>query len=259
VSARRDKPQGPLEREGRRLLRQSSRALERLERACAGAVAAAAEVTIACLEAGGTVYFCGNGGSAADAQHLACELAGRYLMQRPGLAAVALSTNTSSLTAIGNDYGFDQVFSRQLEGLGEPGDVLVAITTSGNSPNVMRAARVARRLGMTVIGMTGLKGNRFAAACDIALITPQTVTPRVQEGHLVMGHALCELIERGLFGRRPAVNGARRRTRARPRARRAASGAASAGSGGKASASRARALRARRAAARRGPARAPRP
>ncbi len=194
---------GPLERQARAALMDAGRSLGRLEHFAAREVAAAAEAAIACLEAGGTMYFCGNGGSAADAQHLACELAGRYLLDRPGLAAVALTTNTSSLTAIGNDYDFNQVFSRQLEGLGVPGDVLVALTTSGRSPNVLRAIQAARRLGMTVIGFTGLKGKGFARRCDVALVTPSLSTPRVQEGHIAMGHALCELIEHALFsGRR---------------------------------------------------------
>ena len=203
MKVRRRAAGGPLERAARAILADSSRAQRRVERDCASAVAAAAEVVTACLEAGGTIYFCGNGGSAADAQHLACELAGRFLVDRPALAAVALSTNTSSLTAIGNDYGYDHVFSRQLEGLGEPGDVLVAITTSGTSKSVRRAVRVAQRLGMTVIGMTGLKGRDFAAECDVALITPHALTPRVQEGHITMGHAFCELVERALTPRAP--------------------------------------------------------
>ena len=203
------------------MLRDSGRSLMRLERAATRAVAGAAEAAIECLESGGTVFFCGNGGSAADAQHLAAELAGRYFVDRPSLAAVALTTNVSSLTAIGNDYGFDRVFSRQLEGLGTPGDVLVAISTSGNSPNVMQAIEVAHGLGMTVIGMTGEKGQRFARLCDHALITPSASTPRIQEGHIAMGHALCELIERTLFPVRPLpgrASGAKRRARTPRRA-----------------------------------------
>ena len=197
------------------MLRDSGRSLMRLERAATRAVAGAAEAAIECLESGGTVFFCGNGGSAADAQHLAAELAGRYFVDRPSLAAVALTTNVSSLTAIGNDYGFDRVFSRQLEGLGTPGDVLVAISTSGNSPNVLQAIEVAHGLGMTVIGMTGEKGQRFARLCDHALVTPSASTPRIQEGHIAMGHALCELIERTLFPVRPGTSrgsGAKKRT-----------------------------------------------
>jgi D-sedoheptulose 7-phosphate isomerase len=191
------------------VLRDAGRSMIRLERAMTRAVAGAAEAAIECLESGGTVFFCGNGGSAADAQHLAAELAGRYFTDRPALAAVALTTNVSSLTAIGNDFGFERVFSRQLEGLGTPGDVLVAISTSGNSPNVLRAIEVAHGLGMTVIGMTGAKGQRFARLCDHALVTPDASTPRIQEGHIAMGHALCELIERSLFPVRPGAGRAR--------------------------------------------------
>jgi D-sedoheptulose 7-phosphate isomerase len=199
--------QGPLEREARATLAAAALSIQRLEKSAARSVAAAAEAVIASLEAGGTVYFCGNGGSAADAQHLACELAGRFLSDRPALAATALTTNTSSLTAIGNDYGFEHAFSRQLEGLGVPGDVLVAITTSGTSANVTRAVRTAHRLGMVVIGMTGAAGRRFAAECDLALVTPSASTPHVQEGHIVMGHALCELIERAMFPAKRARGG----------------------------------------------------
>ncbi len=190
---------GPLEREARAVLRDAGAAMRRLERACTRTVAEAAEALVACLESGGTVYFCGNGGSAADAQHLAAELAGRYLTDRPALAATALTTNSSALTAIGNDFGFDQVFSRQLEGVAMPGDVLVAITTSGGSENILRAVESAHAMGVIVVGMTGLKGRRFAAVCDFALITPSDFTPRIQEGHIAMGHALCELVERAMF------------------------------------------------------------
>jgi D-sedoheptulose 7-phosphate isomerase len=190
--------------------------MARLERTASRAVAEAAEAIVASLESGGTVYFCGNGGSAADAQHLACELAGRYLMDRPSLAAVALTTNVSSLTAIGNDFGFDEVFSRQLEGLGAPGDVLVALTTSGGSRNVARAVEAAHAQGMVVIGFTGRKGTKFAAQCDYALVTPDDATPRIQEGHIAMGHALCELVEREMSP--PAPRRARTRRGAGSRA-----------------------------------------
>ena len=190
---------GPLEREARVVLRDAGDSLKRLEVHCTRAVAAAAEAMISSLGSGGTVYFCGNGGSAADAQHLAAELAGRYFLDRPALAAVALTTNSSALTAIGNDFGFEQVYARQLRGVGTPGDVLVAITTSGRSGNVLAAIETAHELGMTVIGMTGLSGRRFAARCDHALVTPSDSTPRIQEGHIAMGHALCELVERALF------------------------------------------------------------
>ena len=195
---KRERGTGWLEREARAALRESGRAMTRLERN-ARAVAEAAEALVATLESGGTVYFCGNGGSAADAQHLAAELSGRFRTDRPALAAVALTTNSSALTAIGNDYGFEQVFSRQLEGLGVAGDVLVAISTSGESANVSRAIEVAHRQGLTVIGMTGPAGRRFAALCDLALVAPGRTTPFVQEGHIAMGHTLCGLVERALF------------------------------------------------------------
>ena len=167
--------------------------------ACATEVAKAAEALAASLKQRGTAYFCGNGGSAADAQHLAAELAGRFFIERPAMAGIALTTNTSSITAIGNDYGYEFIFSRQLEGLGKKGDVLVAITTSGNSKNILEAVKMARKLGMSVIGMTGEKGGDFAKLCDITLVTPSDKTPRIQEGHIAMGHAMCEFAERALY------------------------------------------------------------
>lgn len=216
---------GPLERAARALLAESARSLQKLERATGRAVAEAAELVIASLESGGTVYFCGNGGSAADSQHFAAELAGRYLLDRPALAATALTTNSSSLTAIGNDFGYDVSFSRQLEGLATPGDVLVAISTSGNSVNVLRAVATARERGMQVIGMTGSKGAKLIAVSDVALATPSAHTPRIQEGHLAMGHALCELVERGLFEARDEARPRRSRASPTRRAPRAGSSA----------------------------------
>jgi len=215
---------GPLVREARAALSESARTMTRLARENAAAVAAAAEALVQCFENGGTAYFCGNGGSAADAQHLAAEFSGRYLIDRPGLPAVALTTNSSAVTAIGNDYGYDQVFSRQLEGLGAPGDVLVAITTSGGSESVRRSVRAAHALGLTVIGMTGARGAEFAALCDIALVTPSASTPNIQEGHIAMGHAFCLLVERALFPRAAAPA-----RPAPPRKARAARGGGAAG------------------------------
>jgi D-sedoheptulose 7-phosphate isomerase len=210
MKRRRQQQRGPLERLARATLREAGRNMVGVERACAPALAAAAEVVIACLESGGTVFFCGNGGSAADAQHLACELSGRYLMDRPALAAVALTTNSSALTAIANDYGYEAVFARQLEGVGAPGDVLVAITTSGRSASVLNAVHAAHACGMTVVGLAGAAGKRFAAHCDHALITPGSATPRVQEAHIALGHTLCELVERAIFARaRPERRGGR--------------------------------------------------
>lgn len=193
---------GGLEVSAARALRETARVTARLEKQMAGPVAEAAAVMIRCFREGGMVFFCGNGGSAADAQHLACEFSGRYLIERPGLPSVSLTTNSSALTAIGNDYGYDQVFSRQLEGIGSPGDVLVAITTSGASKSVRLAVDRAHAMGMTVIGMTGLKGAAFAKRCDIALVTPHELTPHVQEGHIAMGHAFCRIVEHELFGKR---------------------------------------------------------
>jgi len=190
---------GPIERAAHAALQATARSIALLAQKNAPAVAAAAELIMGCFENGGTVFFCGNGGSAADAQHLAAEFSGRYLVDRPGLPAVALTTNSSAVTAIGNDYGYDQVFSRQLEGMGAPGDVLVAITTSGRSESIRRAVREAHRLKMTVIGMTGAKGGEFAAMCDVALITPSAMTPHIQEGHIAMGHAFCLIVERSMF------------------------------------------------------------
>lgn len=204
---------GPLERQASASLRAASSTISRLERTGARAIAAAAEAMIACLENGGTVFFCGNGGSAADAEHLACELSGRYLVDRPSLAAVALTANTSALTAIGNDFGFEHVFARALEGLGSPGDVLVAMTTSGRSRNVRRAVEVARGLGMVVVGLTGPAGAEFAARCDVTIISQHTSTPRIQEAHIVAGHITCELVEHALFPQ--AVKGPARRRRGR--------------------------------------------
>lgn len=206
----------PFAREAKAALAESARSMARLARTNAAAVAAAAEAIIACFEDGGTVFFCGNGGSAADAQHLACEFSGRYMIDRPGLPAVALTTNSSSLTAIGNDFGYEEVFSRQLEGMGAPGDVLVAITTSGKSESIRRAVDVAHEFDMTVIGMTGAKGGDFAARCDIALVTPHTVTPNIQEGHIAMGHAFCMIVEKALFAGVKMPAAGRLRAEAKP-------------------------------------------
>ena len=208
----------PLEIGARAWLREATATLKRTETRCAAAVAEAAETVVHCLETGGTVYFCGNGGSAADSQHLAAEFSGRFQLERAPLAAVALTTNSSALTAIGNDYGYEHVFSRQLEGLGTPGDVLIAISTSGGAKSVRRAVLAARGLGMTTIAMTGTKGDAFAASCDLALVTPSDVTSHIQEGHIAMGHALCLLVEKAIFGAPGATA-----SRARP-SRRAGSG-----------------------------------
>lgn len=155
----------------------------------------AIDVIAARLLAGNKVMFFGNGGSAADAQHLAAEFVNRFLRDRRALAAIALTTDTSALTSIGNDLGFDQVFSRQVEALGRPGDLVVAISTSGNSPNVLRAVEAARRLGCITVGFTGGSGGRLAKVVDEAFVVPSAETPRIQETHITLGHALCALVD----------------------------------------------------------------
>ncbi|MBK1665871.1 phosphoheptose isomerase [Rhodospirillum rubrum] len=165
---------------------------------CAPAIAEAAALVTASLRAGGKVMFCGNGGSAADAQHLAAELEGRYLKERAPLPGMALTTNTSTLTAVGNDYGFDHIFSRQVSAHGRPGDVLVALSTSGNSANVLRAIEAAREKGVSVIGLTGAGGGKMAEVCDLCLRVPSTQTPQIQQMHIAVGHLLCGLVEDAL-------------------------------------------------------------
>jgi len=152
------------------------------------------------LRAGGTLFTCGNGGSAADAQHIAAELSGKFYLHRPGLPALALTTNTSALTAIANDFSYDEVFSRQLEGLARPGDVLFALTTSGGSANCRRAVEWARANGVTTVAFTGKKGGDFAALCDHAFVVASDDTPHIQEAHITLGHALCALAEAAIYG-----------------------------------------------------------
>lgn len=164
-------------------------------------IARAVDACVASLRAGGKILFAGNGGSAADAQHWAGELVSRFYYDRPGLAAVALTTDSSILTAIGNDYGYDYTFARQVEALGRAGDVLVAISTSGNSPNILRAAEAARARGMRVLGFTGRGGGKLAPLSDICFRMPSDETPRIQEGHEIVGHLLCALIEAGMHPR----------------------------------------------------------
>jgi D-sedoheptulose 7-phosphate isomerase len=164
----------------------------------AAEVATAAGMIEAALRSGGKALFCGNGGSAADAQHLAAELLGRFLLERAPLPAMALTANSSAVTAIGNDYGFDDVFARQVRGLGRAGDVLVGISTSGRSRNVVAAFAAARERGVATIGFTGASGGPVAEAADLAIRAPAASTPRIQEMHIAIGHTLCELVERAL-------------------------------------------------------------
>ena len=162
-------------------------------------LARATEVVIDCLRRGNKVLLFGNGGSASQAQHITAELIGRYLKNRPGLSAIALTTDTSNLTAIGNDFGFDLVFARQVEALARPGDVVIALSTSGASPNVLRGIEAARRQGATTIGFTGGVGGPLKDQTDIAISVPSRHTPHIQEAHLAMLHALCGAVEAALF------------------------------------------------------------
>ncbi len=166
--------------------------------ALAPEVSDAVDLIYSALDAGGQLLIAGNGGSAGDAQHIAAELTGRFLLERQALRALALHGNTSALTAIGNDYGYEYVFARELSAHARPGDVLLAISTSGNSRNILRAIEVARRLKVSVIGLTGESGGEMRAACDLCLCVPSRSTARIQEMHIMIGHAICELLEERL-------------------------------------------------------------
>lgn len=157
----------------------------------------------ACVEAyrrGNKTLLAGNGGSAADAQHIAAELVGRYGFDRPSIPSLALTTDTSNLTAIGNDYGYDKVFSRQLEGMGAEGDVFFGISTSGNSENVLNAFESAKAKGIITVALVGKDGGKMAQMADIAIVVPSNATPRIQESHILIGHIICDVIEKELFG-----------------------------------------------------------
>lgn len=165
-------------------------------KASAPAIVEAARICSEAIRNGGKVLFCGNGGSAADAQHLAAELVGRYEMERPAMSALALTTDTSILTSVSNDYGYDDVFARQVRGLGQSGDVLYAISTSGNSSNVIKAMLAAHERGMKVIAVTGATGGRMKDFCDLLLNVPATRANHVQEMHIAIGHMICGIVER---------------------------------------------------------------
>ena len=160
----------------------------------------AIDFIIEALRRGNTIMFCGNGGSAADAQHLAAELIGRYKLDRTPLPALALTVDTSALTAIANDYSFDDIFARQVRGIGRANDVLIAISTSGTSPNVLRAIEAAREKGITTIGLTGQSGGRMRQLCDICVSVPSDQTNHIQEMHIAIGHMICGVVEQRLFG-----------------------------------------------------------
>jgi D-sedoheptulose 7-phosphate isomerase len=161
-------------------------------------IISAAEAIIGALKSGHKLFFCGNGGSAADSQHIAAEFVGRFQKERKALPAIALTTDSSALTALGNDYSFDIVFSRPLQALGQKGDVLIAISTSGNSKNVLEAVKQAKLMGINTISVTGGKGGQLAILSDIAIIAASSKTARIQESHLVILHAICELVENSL-------------------------------------------------------------
>lgn len=161
---------------------------------------AAVEKIVACFRSGGRVYFCGNGGSAADAQHLAAEFSGRFYFDRPVLPADALHCNSSYLTAVANDYGYEKVFARLISGMGRKGDILVGISTSGNSKNILQAFDVCKEKGLITIAMTGASGGKMREQADLLINVPSNDTPRIQEAHITVGHIICELVEQEIFG-----------------------------------------------------------
>jgi len=179
---------------------QDHRALiDLLERDTTPLIAEMGSLISAALTNGNKLLVMGNGGSAADSQHFVAEIVGRFKMERKALPAVALSTDTSILTAIGNDYGFESIFSRQVEALAAPGDIVVGLSTSGNSPNVLKALKVARERGCRTVGLLGKDGGSIRTVCDLALVVPSTDTPRIQEGHITIIHIVCDLVEKALF------------------------------------------------------------
>jgi D-sedoheptulose 7-phosphate isomerase len=173
--------------------------LQRIEEELSARIAESVVMLVDAFSAGNKLLIMGNGGSAADAQHFAAEMVGRFMMERRALPAIALTTDTSALTAIGNDYGFDRVFSRQVEALAEPGDVVFGISTSGNSANIALAFKTARSRGCRTIGLLGKGGGTIQELVDIPLVIPSSATPRIQEGHITIIHIICDLLEKGLF------------------------------------------------------------
>ncbi len=179
---------------------QSARLKEEMARTCGEMVVQIARLMVQALNSGGKILLCGNGGSAADCQHFAGEMVGRFKLQRRGLPTVALSTDTSVLTSLANDYHFDIVFSRQIEALGRQGDILVAFSTSGNSPNVLQAVKTAKELGIITVGFTGKSGGKLKDMVDVCLTVPADETSLIQEGHETAFHIVCQLIEKEMFG-----------------------------------------------------------
>jgi D-sedoheptulose 7-phosphate isomerase len=189
-----DRPGGDAERI-RELARQHAAVVELFFSRSAAQVDAVAATLIAALRSGGKLLFFGNGGSAADAQHLAAEFVNRFAVERRALPAIALTTDSSVLTSIGNDYAFERIFARQVEALGRPGDVAIGLSTSGRSPNVIEGLRAARRGGLVTVGLTGEAGGALAGECDLILMVPSSDTARIQETHILAGHILCRLVD----------------------------------------------------------------
>ncbi len=199
MEERRERLRPPAAARVREILLESADVKRALAEEAGAAIAAAASLVAETFARGGKLLLFGNGGSAADAQHLAGELTGRFRRERDALPAIALTANTSDLTAIGNDYAFDRVFSRLVAAYGREGDAVLAISTSGNSPNVLEAVREARQRGLRSIGLTGRGGGKLAPAVDVAIVVPSADTQRIQESHIAVGHVLCELVEEALF------------------------------------------------------------
>jgi D-sedoheptulose 7-phosphate isomerase len=181
-------------------LRSHCEVMTALERELSPAIESAVSLLVEAFNNGRKLLVMGNGGSAADAQHLAAEIVGRFKLERRALPAIAFTTDTSILTAVGNDYGFDQIFSRQMEALAEPGDVVIGISTSGNSPNVQAALEVARKKGCRTVALLGRDGGSIKSITELPLVVPSNDTPRIQEGHIAIIHIVCDLLEKKLFG-----------------------------------------------------------
>lgn len=174
----------------------------KVDQAMLGLMDQVAQVCVEALQSGKKILLAGNGGSAADAQHIAGELVSRFAFDRPGLPAIALTTDTSIMTAIGNDYGYEKLFERQIQALGNAGDIFIAYSTSGNSKNIIAALSEAKRKGLISVGLTGNRGGSMNGLCDYVFAVPSSNTPKIQEGHLIIGHTLCGIIEEKIFGKK---------------------------------------------------------
>lgn len=178
-----------------KLIQEHIAVIEQVKQHCIPDIEEIASLCKKAVLSGKTIYFCGNGGSAADSQHLAAEFVGRFVKERRGLPAIALTTDTSILTAVSNDYGYEQIFARQVEALVRPGDVIVGLSTSGNSPNVILAMDKAKQIGAVTIGFSGSNGGKLAEYCDVCVTVPTRVTARIQEAHILIGHMICEIMD----------------------------------------------------------------